>query len=755
MASRVSTLTVRLIDDVTRPARSVAQALKDAERAAKDVAKGMAGTGATPRLVSDLQKIKATRADIATVADAWNAYRKSAGLAGDATKWTRAQVADVRSWERQTVGELRAVKREQEAFNRGVARAAANAPSTRPRLGPMLAGLGAGYQATRAGGAAWKQGSEVGHERARMHASGMSPAEIEEAQTRAFELSKQVRLVNVGEAMHTIRNIRSVVGDMHEALEVAGPIMKMRATVQATHPHAAVAEDFDQLIKGMEIKGVTQDMGKFNHYIEGMTKALNVFGDTLKPFQYYEMFKYGRQATSRLSDDFMLSIAPTLAQELGGSSTGNALSGFNSTIVGGRMKNVAMQAFNELGLVDMSKVIKTKTDSIKGIKPGGMKETGLAATNPYEWVQKVLRPAMEAKGMTPEQMNDMLPRLFGDRVVSQLVGILLNQQGRIEKDKRMVDGAKGTDALDNYLKNDPQAGLKALQESTNTLLSTLTSPLMPAASQGMSMLASGITSLTGVLQNNPGVAELTALTAGVAGLGAAAGGAKLVKDVLTGGGASVALNGSAAALNVSAEALTAAAARLGAPGVPGPLTGPGGAAPGAATGAAAGGVLARMLSGLPTLAGVAATGAALGAGINYMGGNILDIGLTPEQATEKGRKRRSLEYSHNPGGSSREQDDRLKKLLRGDGGSTTPKVDTSALDGFVTKADDAKGKLDGLNATVKPNVDSSSVQEAKQEFVELEALMKRVGSMIASVGARAQKAAADVRRSYADIGISE
>jgi hypothetical protein len=59
MPNLTSSLAVRLIDDVSKPARTVAQALRDAEKAARDVAKGMAGAGATDRFVKSLSGLKA------------------------------------------------------------------------------------------------------------------------------------------------------------------------------------------------------------------------------------------------------------------------------------------------------------------------------------------------------------------------------------------------------------------------------------------------------------------------------------------------------------------------------------------------------------------------------------------------------------------------------------------------------------------------------------------------------------------------
>jgi hypothetical protein len=97
MANLTSSLTVKLIDDASKPARTVAQTLRDAEKEARDVAKGMAGTGATDRFIKSLSGLKATRQDIEQVAAAWRDYSKSAGLAANSAQWTKKQAADMAS----------------------------------------------------------------------------------------------------------------------------------------------------------------------------------------------------------------------------------------------------------------------------------------------------------------------------------------------------------------------------------------------------------------------------------------------------------------------------------------------------------------------------------------------------------------------------------------------------------------------------------------------------------------------------------
>lgn len=136
---------------------------------------------------------------------------------------------------------------------------------------------------------------------------------------------------------------------------------------------------------------------------------------------------------------------------------------------------------------------------------------------------------------------------------------------------------------------------------------------------------------------------------------------------------------------------------------------------------------------------------------NIAAGNPLDIGLTPEQAKAKNDKRRSLEASHNPGGSSRAQDDQLKALLRG-GGASSPKVDTSALDGFVEKTGQAKDKLGGLNTTVKPNVDAGSIDAAVEKAQQLKALLSSIGAEAAAMAGRLSSLGSAQRGNFATGG---
>jgi hypothetical protein len=394
----------------------------------------------------------------------------------------------------------------------------------------MAAGAAAAYEGSRAVHAiaerTIKVAADRGHEETRMAAAGMTEQEIKEAGDLAASVSAKYRSVSQTEIMHTARNIRSVVGTFEEASKIIDPLMQLRVVAAGAHPEHAdeLNEDFDKLVKGFEIKGVTQNMPKFLNYIDGMSKALNVFGDTLRPTDYYEMFKYGRASTSALSDEFMLKTAPTLAQELGGSSAGKALSSFHTQFVGGKMSNRSVEALDQLGLIEKNKIIRTSTGDIKGVMPGGVVGGGYLTPgreDPYLWVNKVLIPAMQAKGMTTEAINERLKAVSApllpngakeqetiaasasQQTTAQMLSIFATQQQRIEKDQSLVEHAEGRSAAERFQRDDPKIARRSIDAQLDNYLGNTTAPFLPAANTSMNWLSSGLSWMAQDAKKNP------------------------------------------------------------------------------------------------------------------------------------------------------------------------------------------------------------------------------------------------------------
>lgn len=304
------------------------------------------------------------------------------------------------------------------------------------------------------------QAFDQAHEAVRAQASGMKPEEVSADEKLSHELAAKYPAIPESAHMNVIRNVRSIVGSNEGAMELADDIAKLRLVAMGANSKASpdeLNEEFDQLVKGIEIKGATQDPKEFKTYMQGIARGLNAFGDTLKPFEYYQMFKYGRQATPMLSDQFMLETAPELAQELKGSSYGRAVSAFNRAVVAGHDPHDTFRALSEWGLIKDENLDRTKTGEIKGLKPGAHIEGWeTAQTNPNTWVREFLLPALAAHGITDKaDVSAAIGRVFENQMAAQMVSILATQQQRIDKSRGILRGAGGTETSDIFARQDP------------------------------------------------------------------------------------------------------------------------------------------------------------------------------------------------------------------------------------------------------------------------------------------------------------
>jgi hypothetical protein len=329
------------------------------------------------------------------------------------------------------------------------------------------------------------------HEKVRAQASGMTPEEVASDEKLSHELAAKYPAIPEAEHMNVLRNIRSIVGSYSGAAELADEVAQLRVVAMGANVKSSpeeLSEEFDQLVKGIEIKGATQDPKEFHQYMEGIAKGLNAFGDTLKPVEYYQMFKYGRQATPMLSDQFMLETAPELAQELKGSSYGRAVSAFNRAIVAGHDPHDTFRALNEWGLLKEENLDRTKTGEIKGLKPGAHIEGWeTAQTNPNTWVREYLLPALSAHGITDKQdVSAAIGRVFENQMAAQMVSILATQQQRIDKSRNILRGAQGLESAPDFARQDPHIASEALRNSiSNTIASAVPAGLIANIESGL------------------------------------------------------------------------------------------------------------------------------------------------------------------------------------------------------------------------------------------------------------------------------
>ena len=381
-----------------------------------------------------------------------------------------------------------------------------------------------------AGGAVGAQGvhaaSDLGNAINQSRMAGYTAAELKQAQSKAQELSTQYPSVQQSQILDMIRSQRAVTGSFQEAMHVIDDNVRLRAVVQMKHPGEKVDEQFEFLNKGMELLGVTMDEKRHHTAMNQIAKAVNTFGSTLKLEDFFQFASKARDAGAKLDDEFMWSIMPTIASELRGESAGTALATASQAIVGGRMKHSAVKTMAQYGLIDENNVDRTKTGSIKGLRPGAVKGWDTFMVNPFNWVHQYLEPAL-AGIKDPLKKDAVIASMFSDRTAQQFIKILLNQAPRILKDKDLQAGAEGLESADKNKTRDIGTSIAGLTAATQNFLAAVSGPLAEAAIPILNGLSTALNKIAKLAQDNPAIASLlgigTATAAAAVGAKAAGG----------------------------------------------------------------------------------------------------------------------------------------------------------------------------------------------------------------------------------------
>jgi hypothetical protein len=416
----------------------------------------------------------------------------------------------------------------------------------------MMAGSVAASEAKRLGKKLFTSAGSVEQERKLWEIqAGLTPKDRDEMERRAEEISKAHPALTKAGTMRALGEIRMPLGDVHgahHAMGVIEPLAQAQSVLtnlvqlgklSGVDAHHA---SFD-FVKALELRGSTTAKD-FEIGLEGMMKGIIASGGALNPLDWHMVSKSmrgalgstseqedGKRLSKGLNDEFLYYKLPTLMQEFkagyGGTATqaGSGLLSLYRSVVGGRMTERAIGLMQDIDMIEPGKYVKGKGGRPGYLKPGGVRGSDVFMHDPDAWVNDILKPHLEAKGITGDAQKQYIAGLFSNQVSEQIVGVLLAQHQRIAREAENMHGIKSNAELETLLGNAPVQATTELQSQLTNLLAALGDPLMPAAISGLQGLTSAIKSFTSLGQSSPGAAwGLGALgTAGlvVGGIGAA------------------------------------------------------------------------------------------------------------------------------------------------------------------------------------------------------------------------------------------
>ncbi len=573
----VGNLILRMRDELSARARGAVRSIRDVERAASEVGRGLRNAPAPwgANFQRQLDRLKLTRDEFREVGRSWDALQRrirqnsmNQALRASSTATWRTSVlghfSDVRAGMRQTEQRFAQMQRRMASPMRWTSAAL---------------GLGTGYYVVgRAGREGFRAAGERGRREYQYELANIPQTYSERVREKSQSLAKRYGAIDQSEIMELGRVGYTLFGGREDhALAMLEPIVRnIVATMTEQGPQAAADRvrsflramdqaNRNELLSGLGPENIAQIM-------EGAVKAAQVEGKEIRVEDYLAFSQTANVARYALTNDFWSSYLPALMQDQGAGRMGQILAGAYRNLVtpiGAGPQARYLQRQQAMGLRDENQTLIGRD---------------LFVQNPFEWAHTYFKPLLEKQGVdiTNEgEVAEAVGRVMSHRLAAGGMTAMIIASENIRKNIEMYSNALGSSDAENARHRDPFIAFSTFLASLRDLSAELGTHVFPVIIPALNRLSDGIRNFA---ERIKGIDSGWSLGLGIAATAGGAVGAWKLASATWG------LITAGAALKASAAALTAAAVAQGGAGVAG-------SAAGAAAGAGRGGSLRHAIRG--------------------------------------------------------------------------------------------------------------------------------------------------------------
>jgi hypothetical protein len=451
--------------------------------------------------------------------------------------------------------------------------------------------------------AAGSAGMDYETSRAKASGAGLSAADVARVDAAATSGSRAVPQFDRGQAFKMAMDLRSTMNDLPAALAILPEMLRFAYVLKSQAPDGKVDPDIlRDTGKFLQQRGAISDPAKRVAEIDNLTRIITANPSVNVNTMLSNLTQMkGAISGDNVSSEF-LPILAALAEMVPNKAgqIGTQLTTMARYVMGVTKSGASAKAVNELGMFEDPNGLQWNKAGNIDLKKSNlrMKGASLFQENPQEWIEKVLIPAMQAKGINVDDtrlVSAILSRVFPDRNPAELSQTMVNKRAKLRADADMTAGAQGSEAQFAAFSQTAQGRWDAVTGQFRDLATVLGERLLPTIKEVSLWLSKTAQTLGDFFSAHPVVATLALWAAAITGVGLAiAGMAGLFGVAISGfalfGGTSTAVataaSGAWAAFGTSFAAL---ATSLG-----GWLKILGGAFVAAFVGWELGGVLARM-----------------------------------------------------------------------------------------------------------------------------------------------------------------
>jgi len=441
MGALQSQLIIKLIDQVSGPAKGAAASLNNITAAEKKLAssgaRGFRGWGES--FSRELDRMKVSAKELDRISRSFDQFQQRLRSSGQAMR-ASAYVGALDQWKSRTIANIRSVREEMERHEKASGRFMGGIKGGAKFAAGAL-GVGSAAHAAKS---AVEKAAEFRREQVRQEAAGFNPEDRARIAGRARSLSGRypsVGQVTIGE---DLRNLTSIVGSLDHADELIEKYEKARVVLNGMGDGGKSTADLENITQSLEAGQFSNNPEQFGRLLEAFVKGKTLFGSKLSGEKFLNYVQSAKSSKYGLDESWWSEILPTLLQHEPTLGTEQATA--FSSLIGGRMTKASKASLKKFGLLG---------------DDGELIDKGQFANNPYVWAMKNLAPLMSKAGMSldsdadsaaREKAVDFITKGFSNRNAGEFLAALIGNSSTVEKNRKRP--AMGTDAADLFQQKD-------------------------------------------------------------------------------------------------------------------------------------------------------------------------------------------------------------------------------------------------------------------------------------------------------------
>lgn len=325
-----------------------------------------------------------------------------------------------------------------------------------------------------------------------------------------------------------VRDGVTAFGDVHHAQWVAPTLAKMKFANEAMYGDHGVENEkkFMDMLKVIEMRNGLKSKESFQEQANIIQQVITATGGRVQAEEWLNVIKTGGIAAKGMDNKAFYYKMEPLVQEMGGHRVGTSMMSAYQNLYQGRTTQRAAANLDKFGLIgDYSKVKHNKTGDLSYLDIGAIKGADLFKKDQFAWMEQVLVPALNAKGITKESdVIDAIGSVFSNRTASNLFAQMYMQRDQIHKNAKLNEGAFNIDQLNTQAQGTTSGKELEARAKLHDAYLQFGQTILPIYTQALIMASNAMQTFTGWMQQNPTLAKalgtgLLVIAAGLVAIG--------------------------------------------------------------------------------------------------------------------------------------------------------------------------------------------------------------------------------------------